>query len=71
MPSRGEDLSNEVRVGVVVSTVTELGRREETTPLGSRRMERTSEGWPSMVKTTPRDLVRWEGEGERVAPWDI
>lgn len=56
---------------LVISTVTELGFRLERMDWGlSKTIDRTSEGWPTMVKTTSVDAARSAGESARFAPWD-
>lgn len=54
---------------VVMSTRTPPGRRPARAPeVGSRRTERTSEGWPTMEKTTSDWAATARGEEAKLAP---
>ena len=54
----------------MVSTRTPPGLRPERMPLGPRTICRTSEGCPSIVKTTSLCRAREAGESANWAPWD-
>lgn len=70
--SRAEAKISRAKAGwlVVMSTVTELGLRPARTPVGPRTTDLTSDGCPTIVKTTSASWASSSGEEASTTPWD-